>query len=524
MNINQNLKKIYNALPNLPGVYIFLNTNNKAIYIGKAKALKKRVSYYVTDSSNAKLPKRLSRMVSQAINLQYHITQTEQDALLLEAQLIKEKQPIYNILYRHGRSLYYLALSDNHDFPRVEIINEWKKGAIGPFLSADYVYSLLTHVLKIFKLRTCSDYVFAHRKRPCLEYYTNRCSGPCLKLIEKYEYEKSKDAFLSFFNGKIETIQKAWKTELKEASKKEDFEKAAIIRNKLIAIEKLNWKQNIHFENIKKLDVIACFKNHFYIEQIRLGAVINIEYRKYEKQISLQEFLLNFYIEEPEYRVIGPEIESDQSPFFKKYSSKLTQLEKKIFQQSETRMYSLINQNNIEQDLAKLFQVDYIEGIEIYDSSHYAGKHALSGMVFYDGQRFVKNKYRYWKLQQETKDDLKILEYSLTRRCETSPLPKIILLDGGVTQLKVARSVVLKKDPECKIFAFAKGENRKGGTLYFHNQKEEKNEKVEMSEDIKLILEKLRDEAHRWAKKNAERAFSKAMIKDEALQYNSIEW
>lgn len=511
MSINVNLKTIYNSLPNLPGVYIFLNSDNKEIYIGKAKALKKRVAYYVTDHGNAKLPKRLARMVSQAIKLQYHITQTEQDALLLEAQLIKEKQPNYNILYRHGRSLYYLGLSQNHDFPRVEVTNEWQKGAIGPFLSADYVYTLLSDVLKIFKLRTCTDYSFAHRKRPCLEYYTNRCTAPCVKLIEQYEYQKNKDAFLAFFNGKIGTIDKTWKVELKEAIKKEEFEKAAAIRNKLFALEKLNWKQNIHFENVKKLDVIAFYKNHFYIEQIRLGAVINIEYRKYEKQVSLQEFLLSFYIEEPAYRIIGPPIEESQS-VFNKYSFKLTTLEKKILKQAQTRMRSLINQEKVEDELASVFGVENIDAIEIYDSSHYAGKHALSGMVFYDGQGFVKNKYRYWKLKQETKDDLKILAYSLTRRCEKPPLPKIILLDGGVTQLNVAKSIVLANQPECKIFAFAKGENRKGGTLYFYNAIDQKNEKVQLSEEVQLVIEKLRDEAHRWAKKNAEHAFSKAMI------------
>ena len=221
----QNKLKASN-FPNQPGVYIFSDENG-AIYVGKAKNLKKRVAYYFKLDQ---LPKRLLRMVSTATNLQYFITQTEQDALLLEAQFIKEKQPLYNIMYKHGRSLYYINCS-KHPIARVEIINEWVAGAVGPFLSIEYIKNLLSDILKIFKLRTCSDYVFVHRKRPCLEYHANRCSAPCVGLINQLEYAKNQKALIEFFKGKSVNVVKQWKLDLKNAIKLEEFEKAAKINS-----------------------------------------------------------------------------------------------------------------------------------------------------------------------------------------------------------------------------------------------------------------------------------------------------
>lgn len=516
------LKKKYQTFPNQPGVYIFSN-QKKDLYIGKAKNLKKRVAYYFKLDM---LPKRLNKMVSEATELNYFITETEQDALLLEAQFIKEKQPVYNIMYREGRSLYYLNFEDGikgekTGFPRLVINHDWKKDAIGPFLSVEYLNSLLSELLKIFKIRTCTDYFFKHRKRPCLEYHANRCSAPCVGLIEQDEYIKNKKAVLDFFKGKSKEVVSQWKQDLKDAIKTEHFELATLLRNKIISAEKLQIKQSIHFENVKKVDVVTRYKNYFYLESIKNGAVIHIEYRKYSKKIDLAEFLWDYYLTEPVHKIIGPKAEEGVQ-LYKTYSSNLNTLEKKIFENATKRMHALIEQEQNTNEWMQELGITHMNSIEVYDSSHYTGKHALCGMIFFDGTKFVKNKYRYWKLSKETKNDLEILANTMERRLQRknaksdlaeNDLPNVILLDGGVTQLNTVYKLFEQyniSQEQCKLLAFAKGEGRKGGIVY--EIKNGKSNILEISPKLKLLFEKLRDEAHRWAKKNASNAFEKSFF------------
>jgi len=494
------LKGVSKAFPNKPGVYVFFDKQGKANYVGKAKNLKKRVAYYFKFEQ---LPKRLVRMVNTSANLQCFITATEQDALLLEAQFIKEKQPIYNILYKAGRSLYYLGISQ-HEFSKVEIKNEWSKGFVGPFLSVENINFVLNDILKIFKLRTCSDYVFAHRKRPCLEYYSNRCTAPCVGKIEANEYENNVQAFVNFFHGKNAMVIKQWQKDLKQAIQAERFETAAEIRDRITLVEKLHWKQNIHFENVKKLDVVVAYNNdkgkhdgfhYFYVELIRNGAVVDIQYRKYEKKLSVEEFLWEFYDSQPTHKVIVQK-------------SKMNKLEKQIYENAQKRMHSLIDQENKALSWAYDLGADSFSAIEVYDSSHYNSKHALCGMVFYDGYDFIKNRYRYWKLDKNSANDLEILESTLQRRLKAGNLPTIMLLDGGPTQLRSAHKIL--RNEAVLLIAFAKGENRKGGKLY--KMIDEKVVEIVVDSQLKLVLEKLRDEAHRWAKKHASKAYTKNFV------------
>jgi len=492
------LSKKQKTLPQKKGVYVFLDKNNKELYIGKAKNLKKRTAYYFKLD---KLPKRLQKMASQAVDLKFFITETENDALLLEAQLIKEKQPVYNILYKSGRTLYYINFS-NHQYPRLEIINEWQKNAIGPFLSYFEIKNLISELLKLFKLRTCSDYVFARKKRPCLEYYANRCSAPCVNLIENFEYLQSIESLRCFLNGKTNNVLKVWQKELKEYIKLEQFEFAANKRDQMLMAQKIRTKQSIWFENIKRLDVVVFYENFFYVESIKNGAIINIEYRKYSKKITLNEFLWEFYIEEPTHKIIGSTL---KDMIWKNYSSKLNKIEKKIYANALIRMKNLVNEDKSKQLWANILGLDNLEEVEVYDNSHYAGKNALCGMICAntDGE-FIKSKYRVWKMPNDTRNDLEILEYSLTKRAYRANYPSMILIDGGKTQLNVALKAL---HPYENIYAFAKGEKRKGGILY------SKKGSIEVNDvNFFLWLEQLRDEAHRWAKKNATIRFTKKFI------------
>ena len=483
-------------MPQACGVYLFLDKLGKALYIGKAKNLRKRTAYYFKLD---KIPKRLTRVVGLAHDIKFFITNTENDAFLLEAQLIKEQQPPYNILYKHGRSLNYINFS-NHEFPRLEIIKDFRKGSIGPFLSGDFLRSIVKEVLKIFKLRTCTDYTFKTRKRPCLEFFASRCSAPCVGKVDLDFYKEQVKELRDFFSGKINSMLKRWSKELKELISQEKFEEAASKRDSIYAIEKLRDKQSVYFENIKNLDIVIKFKSYFYIESIRDGAVNNIDFRKYDKQIAFDEFLFNYYLEEPNHKVVST-INVDS---FKNYSCQMNQHEKKAYKIAKERFMKLIDEESIKENL-EVFGFGEISSIETYDCSHYSGKNALGAMVFNNTKEFVKSKYRTWKMPVNSRDDLAILKNTLERRMKAEDLPDLFLIDGGKTQLNIALEALA---PNENIIAFAKGEKRKGGILY------SKKGEVEINDNrLFLFLESLRDEAHRWAKKNASNAFTKSFIK-----------
>lgn len=576
MSTNAKVKKIQSQLPHKSGVYMFLNSKNVPIYIGKAKDLRKRTAYYFKEEN---LPKRLMRMVSEAVNLEHFVTETEQDAFLLEAQLIKEKKPLYNILYQNGRSLYYIDFS-THAFPKVHIINEWRKNAVGPFLSIEYIKNMLNELLKIFKIRTCTDYVFKIRKRPCLEYFASRCSAPCVGLITEDEYKENAAKMQDLLKGNISSIIKQWKAELKNAIKDENFELAARKRDQIFEIEKLKNKQAIYFENIKRVDVIIQSKNIFYVESIENGGIKDIVYRKYEKSINMLEFLLEFYTNEPEYPIIGShnftefsaqedkqlsteKIKPKHHFLFKTYTIANSKLYQNILKAANERMKHLLMQEKSENNIAKFLQIENLESIETYDSAHYSGKHARCGMVYFDFKKneFVKNNYRTWKVP-DSRNDLEILQNALQRRKAAGNLPSMILLDGGITQLNAAKTVLY---PYKNIFAFSKGEKRKGGKLFDYNgrvilstqrndgshsvvwydsassenskqagvdsvilygneEKAEKNaaksvkkqhEENQEHENALLFLEKLRTAAHEWINRTTSKTFTKKFIKSE---------
>lgn len=507
------LKNIQKNLPEKSGVYLFFNQKKEAIYVGKAKNLKKRTAYYF--SSN--LPKRFMRMIGQAEHLEYFLTETENDAFLLEAQLIKEKRPIFNIQYKHGRSLYYLSFS-NHEFPRACIVNQWQKNAIGPFLSAEYIKNLLNELMKIFKLRVCTDFVFKTRKRPCLEYFSNRCSAPCVKYIEKQEYIANQIQLESFFLGKTKKILTEWKNDLATAIKNENFEEAARKRDQIYAIEKLKQKQNIYFENIR-IDVIVHLRNVFYIEFIENGGIKNIEYRKYDHNISLEEFLLEYYMDGSKSPIlcVDSKILDNKNliKLFPKYNVPKTKLQKDIIQATNSRFLSLIREDSLLPNWENFLGITELIDIETYDSSHYGGKEARCGMVCYDmnKQEFEKSRYRTWKLEHNSQNDLEILKAALLRRLKIGNLPSMILLDGGITQLNVAKEVLY---PYKNIFAFAKGEKRKGGQLYNYNGDVILDDaSSNKNQQLFDFLEKLRSEAHRWIFNNTSKAFSKKFISND---------
>jgi excinuclease ABC subunit C len=495
------LRDIQKNLPQQTGVYMFLDEKNKPIYIGKAKNLRKRTAYYFKTDG---IPKRLKRMAHLAVDLKYFITDNEQDAFLLEAELIKQNKPVFNILYQNGRPLTYIYFSD-HAFPKLEIVKEWKPGSLGPFLSGEMIRNIMREITRIFKIRVCSDYVFARRKRPCMEYFAHRCTAPCVGLIDPEAYSSQMKQLKDLFNGKIALVLSIFKKNLKAFVEKEEFERARDISNQILAIEKLKEKQSIYFHGVKDLDLIIKYKKYFYVESIRNGAVNHIHYRKYEKTIFFEEFLWDLYIEEPNFRVIS---EYKVESVFKNYSNDLSKQEKVLLAAAKRRMLNLVADDLSKDSWHDFFGLQKLDSIEVYDCSHYSGKSAIGAMIFSNKEEFIKSNYRYWKMNFESQNDLAILEQTLLRRAKNENFPDMILIDGGKTQLNVALRCLY---PFENVFAFAKGLNRKGGVVYSKNGIVPIND-----EKLFLWLESLRDEAHRWAKKNASLSFGKNFIKGSA--------
>lgn len=493
MNNFKQIQAQQKKLPKKPGVYIFLGKKEKVLYIGKAKNLQKRTKYYLKIEE---LSKRFLQMISEAENILFHITETENDAFLLEAQLIKEKKPKYNIQYKHGRSLSYIVFS-NHEYPRILIAKQWEKEAIGPFLSYFSVKSVIQELLTIFQIRTCSDFSFRKRTRPCLEYFSKKCSAPCVQLISKEDYNKKVQQMKDLFCGKNKEILRTLNKELKEHIKNENFELAAKLRDNIHSLIKIQEKQSIFFENIKRLDIILFFQGMFYIESIKDGAIINIECRRYEQHIEKKDILFTYYTESPQHTILGLEKIS-----FAKYRNELTANEMKIVNFAQKRFDNLIHEENENLAWKAILNLPKLDTIEAYDCSHYNSKFALCGMVkFKASGESLSNNYRIWRHSQNTFNDLEVLEYGLKQRKLEGELPDLILIDGGKSQLEIAKKALF---PYSNIIAYAKGKNRRGGKVYSYDCK------VLNIEDVNLILffENLRQAAHNWSKKNSMYRFS----------------
>lgn len=482
------LEEQQKRLPSKTGVYIFSDKLGAILYIGKAKNLKERTKYYFKEQGRSK---RFSQMIAEADQLKFHITNSEQEAFLLEAQLIKEKQPKYNIQYKLGRTLYYLTFS-THEYPRIEIKKKWEKDAIGPFLSFKALNTLLQDLLSIFQIRTCSDFSFKKRNRPCLEYFSQKCSGPCMQLIDTIEYKNKVEQMKKLFFGGNKEIFKTLSNELKMHIKNEQFELAGKLQNNISKLSVLQQEQGIFFNNVTRLDIVLFYENYFYVESIENGAIINIEYRKYDKNIDKFDILFAFYFYKPTFKLIG-----EEDLKFEKYSNILNKNEQKMLNFAKNRLKKLIEEDNEKLIWQMELGLSKLETIEAYDCSHYNGQFNLCGMVKWtiDGEKLTKE-YKIWRYLHDTYDDLKVLRFGLKERAQNGNLPDLILIDGGKTQLETAKTALT---PFKNIIAYAKGNNRKGGILYKIN-----NERLSIkNQNLLYFLENIRAAAHNWSKKNA---------------------
>ncbi|MGX6960703.1 MAG: excinuclease ABC subunit UvrC [Rickettsia endosymbiont of Pentastiridius leporinus] len=537
-------------VPECAGVYRMLDVNKQIIYVGKAKNLKKRLTNYIKTDLDTKT----LRMIANTCFLEYSITKSEVEALLLEAQLIKKFQPKFNILLKDDKSFPFIKLRLDHDFPQLlkyrgKDLNDGK--FFGPFASASEVNTTLSELQKIFKLRSCSDNYFNSRTRPCLQYEIKRCYAPCVGKINKGAYAELVAQVKDFLQGRSKELQENLSQKMEDLSWQMRFEEAAEIRDRIKALSYVQLKAGIS-DIVKDADIIAIAeKNGHYCVEVflyRIGqACGNIPYfpvhtENSTKQEVLKYFLLQFYQKQqaPLEIILNHEIDDVENTVeaIKKINN-ITKLsitiptkggKAKLVQNAETNALFSLEQylkrfaknQEIMAEIKQLFNLSELPNrIEVYDNSHIQGKFAIGAMIVAGENGFDKKEYRVFNVNSSNAtgdiigDDYEMLRQVLTRRLtrlkqEPHRLPSLMIIDGGKGHLGVVKEVMDKLEMNTPFVCMSKGPDRNAGLEQFHIVGR-KVFTLDKSLPVMKYLQILRDEAHNFAIKNHRLGRSRAI-------------
>lgn len=532
-------KSFLKNAPNLPGVYQMFDKEGNVLYVGKARNLKKRVASYftrtITDS-------KTQALLDQVRTVTLTITKSDNEALLLESNLIKEFKPRYNILLRDDKSYPFLYLSAHEDFPRLDFHRGPKKAPgqyFGPYPSAGAVRETLTLLQKLFKIRQCSDSFFAHRSRPCLQYHIKRCTAPCVGYVDRETYAENVKHAVLFLQGKNNLVIDELAKKMEEASANLDFETAARIRDQIISLRRIQEKQYIssyqgnadviaiasglgeacihvltirngqligtksYFPNMPKgetdIDVLTAFLPQYYLNPIR-------------SQVVPSKVLLNLKLPERQWIQDALSEELGKKIIFSDTTrGKNLQWLKMAFTNAEhTLAAHLAGKASIYRRMQALQQALNLPNIpqrlECFDVSHTSGEATVTSCVVFNTEGPLKKDYRRFNIHGITEgDDYAALRQALSRRYTRiktgeGELPDILFIDGGKGQLKQAEIVLEELQVSGVVLvAIAKGEGRKPGleTLFISGREEPLHLK---SDSLALhLIQQIRDEAHRFA-------------------------
>lgn len=521
------LKKI----PTTPGIYKFFH-NSEIIYIGKAKNLKKRVSSYF---GNAKKDRKTNQIKKLTDQVETFSTHNEVEALLLEQLLIKENKPKFNILLRDDKTYPYIFFSDNHEYPSI-LLKRTKKAVdekyFGPFISSYAVKKSIKEIQKIFKLRNCSDNTFASRSRPCIEYQMKRCSAPCVHHISKNQYAEDVIEAKNYLSSSdSETIKKI-EREINAYSKKLEFEKAAIARDRLKRVNLIREEQSVT-TRAKDIDIFSVEEDSGYLGictvVVRKGKIrgtkTHLVKKGYYESIDqvYESALINFYSINPDIpkKILTTNPVSSNNIISKaifqktKYSTKIictpTKDIRPIFNLCKSNAKQIIANHLSKEDkynfalseLKKCLNLKRLSTIEAYDISHLYQDHAVASCVIYSKKGANKDKYRLFNIPKKLAgNDIGSLEHALSRRIkyyeDKSIKPDLLLIDGGKTQLKCVESLIKSSEhSDITVISIVKGVNRIRATETILSI----NGVIEMEKFSKgyLLLQEIRDESHRLA-------------------------
>ncbi len=534
------IKKHVALLSNIPGVYRMISGDDEVLYVGKAKALKNRVTSY---THLDKLPHRLQRMVSLTARMEFITTHTEAEALILEANLIKKFQPRFNILLRDDKSFPHIVIKQDHDYPQILKHRGAKKikgTYFGPFPSAGDVNRTIAVLQRVFLLRNCTDNVFENRSRPCLQYHIKRCTAPCVGLVSKSEYAEQVQGAQDFMEGKSRAVQERLVKAMENASAQENYEKAAGYRDRIRALTSIQAKHDINAD-IGDADVMAiarekgvsCIQVFFYRGGRNLG---NRSYfPRHSKDDTeaevLSAFIAQFYQAKPIPMQIVINMDVADKDLFEEAFSDKAQRRVRVSvpqrgkfkrtldfvvqnaQQALKRQLALsASRLSLRQGVADLFGLDDLpKRIEVYDNSHISGTNMVGGMIVEGEEGFVKNAYRKFNIKEASEsDDYGMMREVLSRRFKRGleegggaggeNWPDLLLIDGGAGQLSACREVLeeLGVIDDVALVAIAKGEDRNAGREKFF-MIDKPMFQLPVNDPVLHYLQRLRDEAHRFA-------------------------
>jgi excinuclease ABC subunit C len=540
------IREVVRTLRPKPGVYRMLDARGDVLYVGKARSLKNRVANYC---QVAALPLRLQRMVSQTRGMEIVTTNSEAEALLLEAQLIKRFRPPYNVLLRDDKSFPFILLRAGHDFPRImkhRGARKFKGDYYGPFASAGSVNTTINALQKLFLLRSCTDSFFARRDRPCLLYQIKRCSAPCVGRIDAAGYASLVREAKDFLGGKSGAVQKKIETQMAAAAEALDFESAAMLRDRLRAATFIQGTQAINAEGVGNADVFALAAKGGQVGIqaffVRGGqnwghrAIFPSHTQGVEDDEVLARVLAQFYEEVPPPRTILvdralPERELLEQALCELAGHKveisvpqrgdrrrlMEQASRNAAEALERRLAESGTQAKILRELTEFLELpEEPKRIEVYDNSHIQGTKAVGAMVVAGPEGFLKNQYRKFNIRHaQTDDDFGMMREVMARRfhraLEEDPdrdtqgtdgalWPDLVLIDGGKGQMSSVKDALEELGIEdVPLIAIAKGPHhgREGREVFHFPDGREKT--LPVNSPVLFYLQRLRDEVHRFA-------------------------
>ncbi len=549
------IQEFVKHLPHKPGVYRMIDEKGDVLYVGKARNLKKRVSNYTREQGHNN---RITRMIHATYHMEFVVTHTETEALLLEANLIKRLHPRFNVLLRDDKSFPYIIITDDHQAPALykhRGARTRKAHYFGPFASSGAVTQTINVLQRAFLLRTCTDAVFENRTRPCLLYQIKRCSAPCTDEISDSDYRELVKGAKTFLSGKSQSVKNNMVQAMHHAAENLDFEQAATYRDRLSALSHIQSHQGINPQTIQEADVFAiaqqegatCIQVFFF----RMGQ--NWGNRAYFPKADpsfssgeiLASFLAQFYDDKPLPKLIllSETIEEKAllaEAFSLKANRKILLSLPKQGERKTLVNHAYINAHEalgrklaetathtkLFQGLAEIFQLPHIPyRIEVYDNSHIMGTNAVGVMIVAGQMGFIKNQYRKFNIRSTDitpGDDFGMMkevmrrrflrlikEHNLPNTCndvkrkngDSFPMwPDLILIDGGEGQIKSVHTVLseLKLDNLITVVGIAKGADRNAGRERFFI-KGKTPFTLSPRDPILYFLQRLRDEAHRFA-------------------------
>jgi excinuclease ABC subunit C len=529
------------TLPNGPGVYRMLNRRGDALYVGKARNLKKRVVNY---THPAKLPYRLQRMIAETVTMEFVTTHTEVEALLLEANLINQLRPRYNVLLRDDKSFPYILITGEHAFPQIvkhRGARKRKGHYFGPFATVGAVNRTITALQRAFLLRNCADTIFQTRSRPCLQYQIKRCSAPCVDRISPEDYADLVSQARDFLAGRSSKVQEELAEQMQAASAELAFEQAAAIRDRIRALTQVQAHQDINFADLDDADVVAlhqeggqsCIQVFFFRGGRNFGnrAYFPAHGQGLDAPELLAAFLAQFYEKHPPPKlVLMSHAPAERALTVEALSLRAERKVRLVVPQRGSkrravdhaaanardalsrRMAESATNRRLMDDLAARLDLESTpERIEIYDNSHIQGSSPVGAMVVSGMNGFEKNAYRKFNIRsaEAAGDDYAMMREVLTRRFtralkedpdrERGTWPDLVIIDGGRGQLSIAEEIFADLGiDDVSLLGIAKGPDRNAGREHLYRSGRPPI-MLEPRDPVLYFLQRLRDEAHRFA-------------------------